>query len=149
MTIRTGSFPLEYKPLQTLTICSNVLSGGGVPFEMRGVVPLLIGKGTAGPVVWLSVPKDAQGSEWLDIVVANKATFNRLDLLTASNTVSVLFQGGPLLSVIGSDDAAEVTELDLRPVGLNIHGSRNGLMVGNINMASNHFAGASTMMSLG
>jgi hypothetical protein len=117
---------------------------------MRGVVPLLVGKGTPGPVVWLSIPKDAQGSEWLDIVVANKASFIRLDLLTTSNTVSVLFQARPLLSAIcTSDDAAEITELDLRPVGLNIHGSRNGLMVGTTNMAGNRFEGVSTMMSLG
>lgn len=48
-----------------------------------------------------------------------------------------------------SEDEAEVTILDLRTLGINIQGSRNGMQIGTNGFSHNTFKGVAGMIDIG
>lgn len=138
--------PQKYVPYERVTICSNVIEGGGYLFEMSGQHPLLIGKGDP-PLVWLSIPfKNGKR----DIVTASKSFEKSVSVVSILGGTQVVSGGKVILSTRQiSQNEAEVDQIDLRPFGLNVYGDKAGLKVGGMSLTGNRFSGVGTMFSFG
>jgi len=135
--------PRQYRPFQRIAFCSNTLIGRWIPFRIGAVVPLLIGNGRA-PVIWLTA-KD--GTPLVENNVAWTKSVDlqiRQDRTTAAIGAVILVDARKL-----PDGTAEVTEVDLRPLGLKIHGDAAGLVVGTNQLVDNFFEGTGVMVGIG
>lgn len=47
------------------------------------------------------------------------------------------------------EDSAEIDTLDMRPLGLNVYGTKNELMVGTNTFSGNSMSGGGTLIGLG
>ena len=65
--------PADYKPFQTLIVCSNKLINGRVPFEVNGFIPFLVGVGENEPLIWLQFPSNKKLDSWQYVVRANRS----------------------------------------------------------------------------
>lgn len=144
--ITKTNLPSNYVPYQKLNFCSNVLEGGGHIIEVSKSIPILVGKGTP-PLVWLSAKQDKEN---VLIVEASKAKFSSVTSSNIFGGTVVMSKGVVVLSARQiSDEEAEVTEVDLRPLGLNIYGDKNGLHVGGMELIGNYFKGVGTLVAIG
>jgi hypothetical protein len=143
--------PPGYEPYSTLEFCSNVLEHVQVPFERDGQPLLLVGKGQV-PVVWLKGPADATASAWEYIVKGNRSANPAVAVLinrvlgevrvqVDKSTVLVVKRLGP--------DKAVVSQLDFRPLGLDITGDRTGLRLGGTVISRNTFRTLYTAIATG
>lgn len=141
--------PTEYVAFEKLTFCSNILLKGGVPVRVKGHFPVLVGRGLQVPVIWLSATKD--GKEWEQVVERNSPHKNFIvNLLGDGQSIQVVL--GNIIIIQGrkiSDAEAEVTLLDIRPLGVNIHGNASGLQVGGNLLQANTFQGIAGMINIG
>lgn len=142
--------PEEYEPFEKLEICSNTLIGGGIPLVVDDVVPLLVGRGDV-PRIWLSAPDHPTNREWKDLVT-NNTVDNEAYLLVideSNDEVRVTLSETPILRVRKhSDQHAAITQLDLRPLGLDIHGTEAGLHVTGNLISTSTFEGVTVMVNL-
>lgn len=144
--ITKTNLPSSYIPYQKLAFCSNVLEGGGNLIEVAGTIPILVGRGDP-PLVWLSAKQDAKV---VTIVEASRAKYSSVTAANIFGGTVVMSKGVVLLSARQiSEVEAEVTEIDLRPLGLNVYGDKNGLHVGGMEFTGNHFSGGGTMLGIG
>lgn len=138
--------PNGYYPYARLEICSNVLIGGGHLISLGTEVPLVIGAGTI-PQVWLRVPIDAEGKNYREIVAASVAAHPAATVLLEGNRVKVSIANKQVLSVIQtSGNSAVVDQLDLRPIGFEVHGDKNSLIAGNANLSKNTMEGTFSLI---
>jgi hypothetical protein len=144
-----GKLPKEYSPFQELIICSNRFTDGVVPLEVNKNVVLLVGQGDH-PSIWLSVPRPSKSDEQVHIVKNNQALHGEFVITFLKDTTVVSLGKTVLLRAEKlSDQKAEVTEMDFRPIGLNIYGDKNGLYVGTNLLAGNTFVNVHTMIAIG
>lgn len=136
-----SQLPPGYEPYSRLEFCSNALEQVQVPFELNGEPFLLIGKGEV-PVVWLKGPADATASAWEYVVKANRSANPAVavSINPLLGEVRVLVEKSMVLEVkrLGPDKGV-VTQLDFRPLGLNITGNKTGLQVGGTTISNNTF----------
>jgi len=143
--------PENYIPFRELILCSNHLINVNVPIEFKKNIPLLIGKGDV-PLVWLSVPIDKEGKEWRKIVIKNKSMDPRIAVIPSEENklTTVMVDNYKIIHVIKhSDEKAEVINLDLKPLGFNIHGDANMLYIGTNRFINNSFENLWAMIGLG
>jgi hypothetical protein len=70
--------------------------------------------------------------------------------LEVSGSVIVSIQGVRVLSVKQtSEDSAVVDSMDLRPIGLNLHGNALSMNVGNSSFSGNSMHGGSVLIGFG
>lgn len=152
-----NDIPKEYIPFEELVICSNTMINGKVPFEINKHIPLLIGKANF-PLIWLYVPRNMELNTWDELVkennVVNKRQFRNflieVEKRDADNSVMIRRLEKTIINVRKeSDIKANVTALDLRPLGLNIFGNEDGLHVGGQNFVRNTFKNVQTMIAIG
>jgi hypothetical protein len=147
----TTSLPEGYKPFPELRLCSNTLLGSPIPILVGSFPALLIGIGAA-PLVWLAAPTGPTPSAaWKYIVEASKSMHPavRVDVDLLAQSVAVLIRGTIILEVRNqSQELAEVSRLDLRLVGLNVHGDSNGMFVGTNSFIGNTFKGTGAMFAI-
>lgn len=140
--------PEGYFAVEELVICSNRLTGGGVPIRVKDFVPLFVGKGEV-PIIWLSATKD--GIEWNEVVRANNS-LNEEYKISFPDEKSVLIRFHNLVvlhAFIQAENAIEIDSLDLRPLGLDFHGNKKGLFLGTNAFAGNVFQGVAAMVKIG
>jgi hypothetical protein len=146
MVFLKGIYPPGYEPFQYLDICSNKIEGGGRPFEIGEVVPLLVGRGMQFPMVWLTLPWPPPSviginQKWIEAVngdrLSDKLPEPLRSILRVSNrvtpvpTVEVWLGKSPVLRARQEDKlSGRVDFIDLRPLGLAISGSADELVVG-------------------
>ena len=133
--------PKDYIAYHTLTVCTNKMVNGQVPITLKTGIPFLVGKGTI-PLIWLSVPTSKEATNWKYIVEKNQTKDDRVSIVLTDTDKSlrIMFQNINLMQVNGiSDDEAEISYLDLRPVGLNVYGDTSGLFVGTNRLKGNSF----------
>lgn len=148
MITRT-TLPSTYKPYQKLTVCSNVLIGGGHLVVLGEVLPLLVGSGD-GPTIWLQAPTDKSGKSYIPIVTASVASHPAVGVVSNNDGLTVSIAGVPVIHIKQADqDSAVVDLLDLRPVGLNIFGNASSLTAGGATFSQNTFSGGGTMLAFG
>jgi hypothetical protein len=147
--ITKDNLPKSYTPYKTLVVCSNTLSGGGNILAIGEVLPVLVGKGEK-PQVWLQALSNPDKNEFITIVEASISKHQAVKVFEDSDALNIHVGGTNVLSVrVIGDDSAEVFSLDLRPLGINLHGNNSVLKVGNSTFSRNSFAGRGTMIGFG
>lgn len=149
MTI-SEALPRDFTPYGELTVCGNRLNNAQMLLEVNGHAPLLVGAGKK-PRLWLSVPTTKEGTEWASIVRDNQALHPKIQITEgADGSLLVLADGKRVLVVRSSDEThAEIPELDLRPLGFNVHGDAATLWVGSNQFSSNTFSNVRAVIGIG
>ena len=143
-----GDLPPDYRPYGSVTLCGNTLFEVGAIFKIGAVPPLLVGRGADGhPQIWL-LARLSSTDLWRPVVTANVAVVPTLPenrkvtvIMDATQPQTVVMAGNVIVVNAKHNqatDSVEVSVLDLRPLGLNIHGDdhvgllfANSLFVGN------------------
>jgi hypothetical protein len=145
--ITTDNLPVGYTPYETITVCSNKITGGGNLVTMGNVIPLLIGKG-AKPVIWLQAVSNPTTKQFLTVVDASIARHPAIRVSEENGKIIVTAAGKVVIAVKAiSDGIAEVLELDLRPLGLNLYGDKTKLVAGGTHLSRSTFSGVGTVIS--
>ena len=144
------ALPKDYNPFPKLIICGNTLINVKIPFEVEGQIPLLIGNNET-PKIWLSVPEPPPAKKWHQIVRTNRALHKDARVIGVDTAeISVWVINKKVLSLTKREDGVpEVTELDLRPLGLNIFGDTTKLMIGTNKLINNTFKNVRVMIGVG
>ncbi|WP_168377577.1 hypothetical protein [Acinetobacter cumulans] len=143
--------PEDYKSLNSLTICSNKLIGGGFPFALGDGLPLIIGSGKE-PKVWLQAVEDPQSKKLILLVDGNISTVKEISVTKPEKgVIEVYFKGVTRILRVKQIDnsSAVISFLDLRPIGLNITGNQDGLNIAGSSFSGNTFQGSSVFIGLG
>lgn len=90
----------------------------------------MIGKGEK-LMVWLQALTKPESKGFVTIVEGPISKYPAVKVYEENNVLKVSISGTMVLSVTATaDDSAEVDELDLRPLDLNLHGDSSTSMVG-------------------
>ena len=147
--MKIDALPTQYRPFKEIDIGTNRLIDGQVLFSINENAPVLIGVNGI-PRVWLSIPADPKGEYWQLLVRDNKSLHPMVTVKTEGDTVIVDTPDGVVLQVRKeSDTLAKVTQINLRPFGINIYGNEGSLTVMNNNLTGNRFVGAKVMVGIG
>jgi hypothetical protein len=155
MTVSIPSdLPPDYRPYSHIKLCGNTFLEVGAIFRIGNFQPFLIGRGPAGhPNVWLFA-RFSSGS-WHPVVAANVAVMpslpetRRIAVIVDADRPQTIVTAGSVIVVSAKYDAAadgvDVSALDLRPLGLNIHGDDHiGLLFANSLFVGNTMKGVGT-----
>ena len=144
-----SKLPNSYRPYKKLKICSNVIEGGGVLAVMGKVPPLLIGSGES-PMIWIQAPADPKGKNFAELMKGSIPSHKAINVVSDGGALTVFAAGVKIFYIVQTDvDNASVEYLDLRPIGLNIHGDLKGLYVGGVTFSTSTFSGVGALVSLG
>lgn len=147
--ITKNSLPSSYVPYASLIVCSNSLLGGGHIVSIGDVLPIIIGKGEK-PMVWLQALTKPESKEFVTIVEGSISKYPAVKIYEENFVLKVSISGTMVLSVRSTaDDSADVDELDLRPLGLNLHGDSSMLMVGASKFSGNSMSGGGILIGVG
>jgi hypothetical protein len=147
--ITLNTVPKVYKPYQNLTVCSNLLIGGGYLIAIGKVLPLLVGSGEA-PMVWLEAPTDETGNNYVPLVAASVALHPIVRVSRNKDGLTISVGGTPVVHVTQKNTKTALIDLlDLRPIGFNIYGTSTSLIAGGATMSQNTFSGGGTFLALG
>jgi hypothetical protein len=149
--ITRNNIPKNYTPFNTLTICSNTISGGGNLVAVGDVLPLLIGKGEK-PKIWLQALADSKKNEFVTIVEESISKHPAVKVyeVEEAGSLNVMISEDIVLSVkIIDQEKAVVERLDFRPIGLNMHGNLSSLTAGEGTFSGNSMSGGGTLIGLG
>ena len=145
------NLPDNFQPFTDLAVCSNRFIKGITPFAIGDQPILLVGNGDL-PSVWLSVPSSTNTGEFLSVIVDNQSRHSQIhvEICREERRVIVKARETIVISVRKIlDEFAAVESIDLRPLGLSIHGSEGGLHIGGMSLVGNRSEGASVMVGLG
>lgn len=152
MMVVMAQLPQEYTPYEELVVCSNIMVKCLMPFEIGGYIPLLVGKGK-NPRVWLQFPIDPTRGKWAYLVKDNvsEATIPdyALDLNISMKEGLVTISVGKFIILHvrrSSESKAIISQLDLRPIGLNIYGDEEGIHIANEHFSQNTFENMRSMI---
>ena len=147
------SLPNGYLPYPRITFCSNSFVDGLIPIAAGDEYLILVGQGPA-PLVWLKQLVSGTGTlQFRQAVVANRPhpLFKELRVRAdpgQKKTIVKVASVTILEAHQSSTDQAEVTRLDLRPLGILVHGNSGGLTVGTNDFSHNTFSNAKIMLAL-
>jgi hypothetical protein len=134
------ALPKGFVQIQNLEVCSNNLINSFSLIGINDFPPFLIGKGYA-PLIWLYI-KDQKGN-WQLLVEANKTFHPDIRVLKEYKSTKVMINQQIIVdSLMTDDNSCVVSELDLRPIGLNIFGDNNGLTIGGNRFTDNTVYGS-------
>lgn len=140
--------PENYIPFPQLIICSNIFNNGKIPIIIKGNIPFLVGNND-NLLIWLSGPLSENNYNWRDYIIKNESLDKRLKINIENNSITVLFKSTIIIKVIKkSSEIAEIIKLDLRPLGLNIYGNENELIIGKNKFVKNSFIAVETMIAI-
>lgn len=149
MKFTQTNLPKSFRAYETLTICSNTLTGGGHIASVGEVLPLIVGKGEK-PQIWLQAIVNPEKKEFVTIVENSVSKHPAVKVSETDGTIQVLIQGTTVLSAKqASENSAVVDEMDLRPIGLNLHGNQDAMYVGNSTFSHNSMQGGGILLGLG
>jgi hypothetical protein len=147
--ITTENLPTNYKPYQSINFCSNNIIGGGHIFAMGKILPLLIGVGSK-PRIWLQAVSTPGSNKFITVVEDSKSTHPAVSIKTEGNKVVVSVQGRTVLSTESDgEQSVTISELDFRPIGLNVFGNSSSLNLGGMQLSHNKFSGVGIAFGLG
>lgn len=142
--------PLGFRPVPKVAFCSNVLQNVEVPLAVDDQPVLLIGQEDI-PLIWLKAPASPQTKEWVFVISANRSAHPAVEVqvILSSRLVRVLTAGIEVLVARSTGpEAVAVDHLDLRPLGLDVHGDGDALFLGGTVLSSNVFEGIPTAFAL-
>lgn len=145
----TDNLPENYTPYDTLLVCSNKISGGAKIASIDGIYPLLIGKGKR-PLIWLQAIVDSKSRKFEEIITESVSKHPLVNLFDDGSSIHVKVSGEKILSLrLKESNVAEVHFLDLRPIGLDIHGNKNSLQVGFASFSNSSMSGGGALVGVG
>lgn len=146
MTYSLTNLPEGYEPYERLTICSNVLEGGGHVMSIGESLPLIIGKGEE-PRIWIQAVVESNTSELMPIVEISEPQHPKVAVLPEQDRLRFLVSDVTRLDVREvSKTHLAIDQLDFRPIGINIYGNRSALVVGGGTYAGNFMSGGAVMI---
>lgn len=135
--ITRNNLPNSYEPYDSLIICSNTLLGGGHAVAVGDILPLVIGRGIK-PQIWLQAMSNPQKKDFISIVEASVSKHSAVEVIEEDGAIVVKIQGSKVLVVTAtSEKSATISQLDLRPIGLNLFGNESNLMAGDSGLSGN------------
>lgn len=139
--------PNGYSPYLLLSVCGNKILDGAKIISVGGVFPILIGKGSK-PQIWLMALKSPTEKKFISIVEASISQHSFVHVEEIGRQVVVKVQGATVLRVeqTGKDQAL-ISELNMRPLGLNIFGGVSELNAGGVTFSNNTFSGGGAFVS--
>lgn len=144
--ITTSNLPNGYRPYSSIDLCGNKLLGGGHILSLGEVLPLVIGAG-AKPLLWMQAITDVKTKSFITIVEASIPTLPAVRIKAEDSAVVVLVGIVRVLVVKKvSEDAIEIPEIDLRPIGVNLYGKNGDLYAGTMQFSGNTFSGGGTFI---
>jgi len=147
--ITKNNLPKNYEPYESLLICSNTLQGGGHIVAVGETLPLVIGKGTK-PQIWLQAMNNPEQKEFVSIIESSVSKHAAVEIIEENGAIVVTIQGSKVLVVRSpSENSAIVSQLDLRPIGLNLFGNESSLTVGGSTFSHNTMAGGGALIGFG
>jgi hypothetical protein len=134
----------------TAKFCSNTLIGGGDLFSVGKVFPLVVKKGTK-PRIWLKALINSEKNEFISII---EDSVSKQKLVTieepTENSIEIKVQNVKIIKISNYDNnSMEIEYLDLRPIGFNIQGTKEQLLIGSNSFSGNTMQGGGTLISLG
>jgi len=146
--ITTDHLPIAYKPYPQMKVCSNTIVGRGHLIVIGKVVPLLIGTGPK-PLIWMQAIDDVPSKKFAKIVNASIAIHPIVRVAENGSDLIVSVAGKVILRMHEIDhDSVVVSELDLRPLGMDVYGDASHLMAGGSNFCGHIFSGAGAAIEL-
>jgi len=141
--------PAGYTPYRELRVCSNEFVNTKIAVEVEEHAPMLIGAGD-GPRVWLSAPTGQGKPRWTLVVADNESRVADVVVRrTPQGGLEVMASDTKVLEVQQADtESAAVTWLDLRPLGLEIHGDSDALWIGTNQFSANKFTNCDTAIGI-
>lgn len=136
-----NELPKNYKPLDELNVCSNRLLGGAKLIGINGFSPILIGDG-AIPAIWIYGKNEK--NKWIELINESKSLHPAIQIINdkINREIVIGIQNTIILKgKMASDKICIVNNLDLRPIGFDIHGKDNNLFIGNSTFSGNTFQG--------
>lgn len=147
--ITLKNLPPDYKPYKKLKVCSNTMEDGGHIVSIGEVLPLIIGTGTK-PQIWLQALVNAKSNDFMTIVDASIPTHPAVKVSEIDGVMVIKIQGEKVLTIKStSPNSAEVTQLNFRPIGLNVTGDSSGIEISGSTFSRNTMSGGGVFISLG
>jgi len=147
--ITRNNLPANYQPYNSLTICSNTLLGGGHIVAVGETLPIVIGRGTK-PQIWLQAMSAPNSKKFVSIIESSVSNHPAVEVIEEEGAIVVTIQGIKVLVVkADSDQAATVSQLDLRPIGLNLFGNQSSLTAGGSTLSNNTMSGGAVLIGFG
>jgi hypothetical protein len=145
--ITRESTPDSYLPYKSLIICSNRIIGCGHIVSIGSVLPILLGQGPK-PLVWLQAATDPQAKTFVTVVEASISKHPAIRVIEDGQEIKITTGNTTVLRVKASEnESAVVYEIDLRPLGINIHGDSSKLVAGGTTFSSSTFSGVGTVIA--
>ncbi len=150
--------PEDYVPYGTVNLCTNTLINVRFWFNVSGQIPILVGKGEKGPLLWLRGLIESP-EDWRDVIVRNEVLISRVPPFgTVSIVKDDLYKS--LSADVGGIPVLRCAELrpneltvhliDLSPLHLSIKGNlEGGLYFGSMQMRGNTFEYVETAFAAG
>jgi hypothetical protein len=147
--ITKKNVPKSYTPYNTLVVCSNTLTGGGNIVAIGDILPIVVGKGDK-PRIWLQTLADPKTKEFITIVDASISKHPSVKVFEQDDVLKIIVSSTVVLSVKATgEDSAEIDNLDMRPLGLNLYGTKSELRVGSSTFSGNSMSGGGTLIGFG
>jgi hypothetical protein len=146
--IQEIKYPQKYVPIARLEVCSNELIGGGNIVGFDNFSPLLIGKGDI-PLVWIYARADKLN--WIPVVTQSESKHSKILIEKRLDQRELIISVEKVVLIHAkmlNDESCIVNQLDLRPVGLDLHGDSNELVIGNSKFSGNTFQGVTFMIGI-
>lgn len=144
--ITKSSLPNGFRPYDIINICSNRLLGGSYILSFGEVLPVLLGRGSK-PLIWIQALSDVKEAAFLQVVEESIPLFPTVRVEAEKDSLLVTVSNSRVLVVRQIDEKTiEIPEIDLRPVGFNLHGDRNKLNAGGLEFSNNTFSGGGTFI---
>lgn len=137
----------EHTKLAKLTICSNILIGGGDLIKIENFVPLVIGAGIL-PKIWIIIKSE---NKLIEIIKENSTNNNQIRIDTDLKLREVKIFAGYLHLITAKmvkNGECIVNHLDLRPIGLNIFGNSTELNIATNKFSKNSLQGSKFLISM-
>lgn len=130
--------------------CSNTLIDGGDLFSLGGVIPLEVKKGDK-PRIWLKALINSEKNEFITIIEDSVSKHKLVKIEEPTkNSIKIKIQDIKIIEISNYDNnSIEIGYLDLRPIGFNIQGTKEQLLIGGNTFSGNTMKGGSTLISLG
>ena len=129
-------------------LCSNLFRNVTIPIAVGDHPLLLVGKGVV-PLLWLAARSGPNSSLWMYVVDASKVA-NAAVKLEFGDSITVTIASTNVITVIRETPTkANVRQLDLRPLGINVTGDASGLQIGSNSFSHNVIAGTRVGIQLG
>ena len=143
--------PKQFVMFEELNFCSNILQNCNIPVVIDDKPIVLVGKGDQ-PQIWLWGLANQKTKELVQIVSSNSVRILKAPIRVESKndfTCVKLNDTIIIKAVKLSDEKAAIEQIDMRPIGFNIHGNSSTLNVGTNVMAGNQMVGGRAFIALG